>query len=53
MTNAQILECLGGQDNVNKILSALNDDKPIFCVSHINSPVGSGYDYVQVPISIN
>lgn len=53
MTNAQILECLGGQDNVNKILSALREDKPIFCVSHIESPIGPGYDYVQVPISIN
>ena len=48
MTSAQIIACLGGQSNIDKLFDALDNGKPIFGTA-LNPLTG---EYVQVPILI-
>ncbi len=51
MSSAEIVECLGGQSNVDKLLDAFDNHKPIFGVSVMTGPYSPG-DYIQIPVSI-
>lgn len=50
MTSAQIIQCLGGQDNVDALLTAFKSGKPIFGTAMM--PGQYENDYIQIPVSI-